>query len=127
MQPFVSLRLFGAGLSMDRKKPRHVIVHNVAEEHQEKHQSNLNEALLESQAEIAPPDSFQSEKQDVSTIQYWDRQKIQDPQIKADDGHQVDHGVRAFLHRLSCLVDDPHWSEQQLYRLLAGEEPANHS
>jgi hypothetical protein len=62
---------------MDRKKPRHVIVHGVSEEHQDQDQPYLNETLLEGQAEIPAPDSFQSKEQDVSAIQYGYRHKIQ--------------------------------------------------
>jgi len=43
------------------RQPAHnVIVHNVSEQHQEEHKSNLHEAFFERQAEIAATDAFQS-------------------------------------------------------------------
>src|SRR5258708_3918177 len=80
---------------MRRKHPHHVIVHNVCEEDQQEHEANLNEALLEGQAEIAAADAFQGEQKDISAIKDRDGQQVQYAQVHADQNHQRNHRERS--------------------------------
>src|SRR5882762_6858830 len=77
-------------LRVDRQQPHNVIVHNVSEQHKEEDKSTLNEALFERQAEITAADTLHREQQDVPTIKNGNRQEIQDTEVEAYDGHQVD-------------------------------------
>src|SRR5882757_2553414 len=90
MQPFAILRSCGgSGLGMRRKQT-----------HQED-QPNLNEALLESKAEILSANAFQRKQQDVSAVQNGDWQQIQNPKIDTHAGHQQDHRHWTPMDRIS--------------------------
>ena len=110
MQPFVVLRNRGElfDLGMKWQVARDVIVHNHDEEHQEEHQPHLHEAFFERQAEVPPPEAFQREQQNISAIQNWYREQVQNAQVQADHGHQIHHFRRPLMHSLSCLAGYAH-------------------
>src|SRR5258708_19831660 len=80
---------------MRRKDAEYGIVDNVCEEDQQEHEANLNEALLEGQAEIAAADPFQGEQKDISAIKDRDGQQVQYAQVPADQNHQRNHRERS--------------------------------
>src|ERR1700686_921836 len=101
---------------MNRQQPHHVIVHNDGEHYQEEHQPNLHEALFERQAHVAPQQPFNSQQQDVPTVQNRNRQQIQDSQVHANQHHQGNDRQRAFFRRLSSRARNPHRPLQLLQR-----------
>src|SRR6267378_4644360 len=74
-------------LRVARQQPHNVIVHNVSEQHQEEHESNLHESLFERQTEIAAANSFHRQQENISSVQDGNGQEIQNSQVQADDGH----------------------------------------
>src|SRR5215467_5656395 len=93
---------------MKWKQPHDVVVHDVSKKHQEEHQSYLDEALFEAEAEIAPANAFHREQQNVSAIENRNRQQVEDTQIQAEDCHQVDGVDGPLLHGLASLHGDSH-------------------
>src|SRR6266571_995782 len=111
---------------MNGKQPHHVIVHNVGKEHQQEHQSDLNEALLEGQAEIAAAYALQREQENVSAVENGNGQEIQDAQVKADHCHQVDDVNGPLLHGLASQHGDAHETLQLPDGESSGEKSADY-
>ncbi len=80
---------------MGGEHPDDVIVHNVGDEDQEEDQADLDETLLEGQAEIATAKALERKKKDVTTIENGDGEKIENAKIHADESHKGDDGVGA--------------------------------
>src|SRR6266403_1494805 len=114
-------------LRVARQQPHNVIVHNVSEQHQEEHKSNLHEALFERQAEIAAANGFHRQQKNVASIEDGNRQQIQDAEVQADHGHQIDGVHRTLLNRLARLYRNPYEALQLPDGQFAGEEPANYA
>src|SRR6267143_309138 len=127
MLPFGVPRSHAAALGVARQPAHNVIVHNVSEQHQEEDKSNLHEALFERQAEIAATNGFHCQQKNVASIEDGDRQQIQDAEVQADHGHQIDGVHRTFLNRLAGLHGNPYEALQLPDGQFAGEEPANHA
>src|SRR5215470_17396064 len=112
---------------MQWKQPPHVVVHDVRKQHQEEHETHLDEAFFEGHAEIAAANAFHGEQQNVSAIKNRNRQQIEDAQVQAENRHQVDRVDGAFLNGLASLYGDSHKTLQLLDREFSREEFADNS
>src|SRR6267143_7305518 len=88
-------------LGVARQPAHNVIVHNVSEQHQEEHKSNLHETLFERQAEIAATDAFQSQQQDIAAVQDGNRQQVQNTQVHTDEHHERNYRQRPLPNRFA--------------------------
>src|SRR6266850_1454460 len=114
--PLVRSRTLGVA----RQPTHYVIVHNVGEQHQEEHKSNLHEALFERQAEIAATDAFQSQQQDIAAVQDRNGQQVQDSQVHADEHHERYHRQRPLANGFARGTRNANGTLQ----LLHGNAPA---
>src|SRR4029077_6046004 len=67
-----------------------VAVHHKGENAQQEHQTYLHEPLLHGDAQVAAQQTFDSQQQHMSAVEDWNREQVQQSEVEADDGHQLD-------------------------------------
>ena len=79
-----------SALRVDVENAANIVVHDVGDKSEKEDQADLDEALLESEAEVATANAFKSEQENVATIEDGDRKKIQNAQVDTDESHERD-------------------------------------
>src|SRR5258708_11838612 len=116
-----------AGLGMRRQQPHDVIVHNVGKQDQEKHQSDLDEALLECETQVSPHEALDGQEQNVPSVEDWNGQQVQDSQVNANQYHYGNHCRWAFADCFAGNARNPNGALELLHGNAPAEEFSNHS
>src|SRR5690348_8686276 len=103
-----------------------VVVHHEAEDSEQKHEADLDEALLHGEAEVAAERAFDGEHEDVAAVEYRDGKEIQDAEIDAEKRHEEDELGSAELRGFRGHVNDADGPGEILERDAAGEKSGEH-
>ena len=68
----------------------------------QEHKRCLINTFFDPQADVASHQAFNEKQQDHPTVHYWNRQKIEDPEVQADRSAQAEERSPAFF--LGCLA-----------------------
>ena len=111
---------------MEGEHADHVVVHDVDDEDKEEDEADLDEALFESEAEVAAANAFQRKKEDVAAIEDGDGQEIEDAKIDADENHEGNDGEGALGDGLTSGARNADDALELLDGDAAAEEFADH-